>query len=613
MTAMMNFIEGSDPDDDEQTIRHRVNNHLRIMGLNDVFDRCDWYTTRPDPAVPRATAQIADYYSDRERASQAELPAAFTAEEELVSDEQQILAEVLEVDAAKLNHRTVQYLQEKFPDADLTTREELQTFFQKRLAQLVPEFDDPEMEWDGLNTQELILFYYAALQVAMEMYEEETYVDSENIHDLMEEYNAIGGEQDIAVDLIEKAAKTPLEDLDALLEAYGWDAEAEAIHYFRHRVEVVYAKLGKQLPPGWAEADDAVLMANMLYSGVEEMKAILASGETFLNPDDPDPSDWGEINNALLFLDTEPQILTGTNSQPDISLFVFVASIFFEPLDWALTTLEVIDAVSRGDIGGALGNAFLGLIPFVPGSADNILRKTDEVADLARRIDIDNVNPKMFSYGHDIDLRTLTASQIRMRNDLINRGFSEQVVKDMVSGRATLPANHRGRGKVSGELETRSDINIELQNDVTQFMADEGYLIMSLGPESTRFRTDMYEAIGYNRTTNPDLVIVHRGLDGTVEPRVFDIYSPEVSNIRRHEKTIRKKATSVTGGPGQAQRIVLNLEQTNSVDLNRLRGKFIHQPDRYLEEIIIVDVVRESADGVKVYEIVDIWTFAPSG
>ena len=374
MTSIMNFIEGFDPDDDEQTIRRRVNNHLRIIGLNDAFDRGDWYTTPIDPSLSHSAAQIADYYFDRRRASQEERPAAPTAEEALLTDNQQVLAQALEADASKLNHRTVQYLQEKFPDASLATREELQTFLQGRLAQLVPEFDDPEMEWDGLDTQELILFYYAALEVAMGMYEETTYSDFENIHNLMDEHDAIEEELNIAVDLIKKAAKTPLEDHAALLEAYGWDAEADAIYYFRHRVEVVYAKLDKQLPPEWAEVDDAVLMANMLYDGVEEMKAILESGETFLNPDDPDAGDWGEINNALLFIDTEPQILTGTNSQPDLSLFVFVASIFFEPLDWALTTLEVIDAVSRGDIGGALGNALLGIVPFVPGSADNIIR-----------------------------------------------------------------------------------------------------------------------------------------------------------------------------------------------------------------------------------------------
>ena len=51
MTAMMNFIEGSDSDDDEQTIRRRVNNHLRILGLNDAFDRGDWYTPRLSPAM----------------------------------------------------------------------------------------------------------------------------------------------------------------------------------------------------------------------------------------------------------------------------------------------------------------------------------------------------------------------------------------------------------------------------------------------------------------------------------------------------------------------------------------------------------------------------------
>ena len=92
-----------------------------------------------------------------------------------------------------------------------------------------------------------------------------------------------------------------MEDLDALLEAYGWESAADAVSYFRPRVGVVYSKLGRELPPGWDEYEDPVVMANMLHTGIEEMNSMLKSGETFLDPDNPDAGDWGAIENPLGF------------------------------------------------------------------------------------------------------------------------------------------------------------------------------------------------------------------------------------------------------------------------------------------------------------------------
>ena len=214
----------------------------------------------------------------------------------------------------------------------------------------------------------------------------EMYTLPNDFHYMMDERAAVAGELGFVEGLFGKAAKTPLEDLDALLEAYGWESETDAVSYFRHGVGVVYSKLGRELPPGWDEFDDPLVMANMLHDGIKEMSSMLEMGETFLDPDDPNASDWGMINNAALFVDSEPKTLTGTSNQsPDLTLFLFVASIFFEPLDWALTAGDVTDAVSRGDIGGALGTALLGVLPVVPGSSGNVIRHgIDAASDTAR-------------------------------------------------------------------------------------------------------------------------------------------------------------------------------------------------------------------------------------
>ena len=334
-TQVMKIIEGFDPDDDEQTIRQRVNEYLRLLGLNDYFP--------PDDV---------DHFAE------------------------------FRLDQSTLNERTVQLLKEKFPHAKLRTREELQAFLQARLAELVPEFDDPEIDWSEFSTDEVIIFYFSALKLAMEMYSL-----SNDFHYMMDERAAVAEELHFVEDLLEKAALTPLEDLDALLDAYGWDSKADAIYYFRHRVEVVYSKLGRELPPGWDQLDDPVVMANMLYDGIEEMKAIFYSGDTFLDSDDPSAEDWGMIHNAAGFLKEEPKTLTGTRDlSPDLTLLLFIGSIFFEPLDWILTASDVAAALEEGDVGGVLLNAFLGLAPFVSGKTDDFLKGINKGSDAGRAL-----------------------------------------------------------------------------------------------------------------------------------------------------------------------------------------------------------------------------------
>ena len=105
-------------------------------------------------------------------------------------------------DPSELNERTVQFLDEKFPDEKLRTREDLKGFFQERLAQLAPEFDDPEIGWDDFSTEELIAFYYSALNLAMEMY-----TLPNDFHYMMDERAAVAGELGIVEGLLGRRPK----------------------------------------------------------------------------------------------------------------------------------------------------------------------------------------------------------------------------------------------------------------------------------------------------------------------------------------------------------------------------------------------------------------------
>ena len=70
-------------------------------------------------------------------------------------------------------------------------------------------------------------------------------------------------------------------------------------------------------------------------------------------------------------------------------------------------------------------------------------------------------------------------------------------------------------------MEKSNDIGIKQQNDVSEFMFQEGYLVESLGPETSLHRLKVYEDLGYKPIADPDLVIWQALPDGTYEPRYF--------------------------------------------------------------------------------------------
>ena len=217
----------------------------------------------------------------------------------------------------------------------------------------------------------------------------------------------------------------------------------------------------------------------------------------------------------------------------------------------------------------------------------------------------------MLGDGFDIDQRILRVSRSNLPDDIFNRGYPELVVREMASGKATTPAFPRARGrKIGGFSENPTGARgIELQNEVAEFLADEGYLVNSLGPRTGSRRMEVYEAVDYNRDDDPDLVIWQALPDGTYEPRYFDIYSPVTVKVNTLEREIRKKAGK------QGGHIVLNLQRTalSVAELNELQRTLRRRQNRHLREVVILNLVGESADGVKVYEFAEIWTFSPAG
>jgi len=582
--AVMKIINGHDPDDDEQDTEQAWNNHLRILGLNDVFSQGDWYTTRLGTPFQNDSIDMA--FADGNIG--------------ILQPPKPVAEEAHKTESQRINLVSLDHLRKYVDgwDETWTTETDLSHFIIDKFAndygiQVPDDFADLSVEEQVMTLLQSVHYHREAYYSKTWQYESPHPLDilEEDYHDFLP--------------LPELLDPRPLNDLNALLEVLGLESGVDAVDYLRPKVGLVYAKLGHEVPENWGSVENAVLMANMLHTGIEDMFIRHESDSTFLSDYDPAVIEFRDryFNSGYSTINEDYQRLSGTS---DSSLFGFVLSVLlsiaFEPVDWGLTGAEVVDAASKEDWGSVLLNTGLLLLPGVPGYTDNLMKLPDELADLARRL--------------DIDLQSLGARNLIKRNDLVNRGFTEQTVDDMISGKATRPAWGQGHGKAEGLLEVpgprasrREQMQIRAQNDVTHFLGDEGgYHVISLGPnQHNLFRDNLQRSINYRGTGNPDIVIMYRDLDGTMVAREFDIYTPISNNDRTITETIKGKVRDRDSGVyRQADRIVLNLELTQSdVNLQSLKGRLERENTHFLKEIIIVDQVNGD------YEIIDVWTFNP--
>ena len=149
--------------------------------------------------------------------------------------------------------------------------------------------------------------------------------------------------------------------------------------------------------------------------------------------------------------------------------------------------------------------------------------------------------------------------------------------------------------------------NIRAQNDVAEFLGSEGgYHVYSLGAtDNNQLRTDWHDAIDYKGRGDPDIVILHRSDDGTLDGREFDIYSPNTTDVPKLVTRIKDKVrVRGSGDYRQADRIVLNLEFIqDGVDPAKLKSALEEADTYFLKEIIVVGKVND------MYKKFDIWTF----
>ena len=383
MTAVMNLVEGFDPDDDEQTIQQRVSNHLRIMGLNDAFGHGDWYTTRLDPSVEHTATRIVDHYFDKVEASRAALLTASATDQESIPNEQQLSVEAPDKESRRLNYHALEHLRKYVDgwDDTWTTENDISNFIIEKLADIY-----------GIQVQE----GFADLPIEDQLQEflEFIYYHRESYYSRTWQYTSPYREVVLTADyndflpLLGLLKPGPLHSPDALAEAFDFVSEEHAVDYLRHHVELVYAEKGYDLPENWSDFQDSVQLAKMLYTVLEEIRVERESDETYdiefgldFKFHDAYGLQGSDVNRDFARL-------AGTHQLPDYSLFVFIVSWLWEPADYAITIAEMGDDIARGDRLSALIRGLIGLVPGAWGRFFKRFRSADEIVDSLRYFDM---------------------------------------------------------------------------------------------------------------------------------------------------------------------------------------------------------------------------------
>ena len=455
----LKIITGCAPDEGQDIVQE-LTDVLKTIAPDGLFEDEPWYTTK---------------------LGSSESLEVSAAEEESLADQAQVPTEVGNSEAPELNRRLRYSLTESDPDewdASFAEKEDLENVLLiPNLKRLIHGFDEDSVNWGDLTVQESIDFYID--QVAAELMRLSTLSTDEPDEHFLE----LQAELNWATDLLALAKPIPLDDSTANTEVFDVGAEGERTHV-RKQLTAIYDYLDITPTDDYFASRNTADLKYELYS-------LLIHYVIPLRGSDQDPQaaqlfrSYSKVAGVSSPQDAVDR-LQGTYREPDVLGFLFVmgltvGSMVFEPLDWALTTVDVINALSEGNIESAVGNFILGVVPFASSRMDDAFRLVDDLGG-ARWTDIDgkNFHPDMYKYMHDIDQGILTTFEIRMRNDLINRGYSERVVEDMMSGAATRPDFGQGPGQLLGKPEPVNSI-ANTQNEVAEFLGSEGgYHVISL-------------------------------------------------------------------------------------------------------------------------------------
>lgn len=583
----LKFMTGCEPDE-EQDVLPELISFARNVGMDDYLMGVEaWYTTR---------------------LGLSESFAATVTDEEQLPSLSQSSAKPSADEAPEMNIFAHDYLSETESGWDPTwmKKKELENnVLIPNLKLFIHDFDENAVNWDDFTLLESIDFYSRQIT-------EELFALSTNLAVSEEYYQQVHAELDWATELRSLAEPKAVDYTEVYAESFGWTVHLpDAEHERRHVVDqlaLIHEELNITVPDDYFESrSNRELKHDLAYLLQDEVLPFLRADEN--EKDNRIGSFYRRYQ--LVARDTPENVLrrlVSSHQKPDVVGFFFMmgflgVSVLSEPIDWAATSVDVTDALLRGDTESAKQHLFFGAVPLLKSGMVRVFKRLG-------RTPLGRLMPARIGGTRlsRVDQRVTSVFGHKLPDDLLNRGYPEQVVRALKSDETTRPIRHRDRSRrmPDDQLETSKDIGSKLQNDVADFMLQEGYLVEGLGPNTGAHRMQVYKDVGHKPSGDPDLLIRQALHDGKYEPRYAEVYSPKTAKLTTLEREIRDKASR------QGGHIVLNLQRTTLDETALSKLKESVRKSRHLREVIIIDFVGATADGVKHYKFVDIWTFNSS-
>ena len=241
--------------------------------------------------------------------------------------------------------------------------------------------------------------------------------------------------------------------------------------------------------------------------------------------------------------------LQGKTRQPDALGFFFIMglSIVFEPVDYVLTAVDVIQALSEGDTESAIGNIILGVTPFVSSRMDDLILPLLKRAGFKRVLPISSWN-KAQREALEQGRVTVPGSSGDLHKEL-----------DRLDSR---PVDRRYNVNWYKEKDEVNRISGNAENTIGLQFDELGYGVVT---KPTRTQLD---EIGYwSQVKKPDFII---------EDSVYDAIAVSTSDARNIAGRITEKLSA-----RQADNIILDITESN-VTLEELATQFKGHHDGFL-------------------------------
>lgn len=373
-------ITGTRLDDETQEIAKELAHILQTIDPQALFENEPWYTTRLGPAPSSAVAPFPSSYgnmtfpdliSNLDPGSQSGIDTNGKRGSS-ETDERWYRGQETELDPS-IQHALANTFSSREWNKEWTKPEHLEGFLKGNLAPFFPNQYIDSLPWDDLTDFGKIHMYSFLMR---KLHDDTWHLNSPN-----SDWNIrLDDAAESAEALLFAVSAIPLVNEARLMEEFGYTSIAEARDDFLAQVQYAYEKFDIR-PPEDLHEWSALELANELYGLLKNVYKPYYEDKS--NPENfqkayefiADP----EFNDLYVF---HPSVtiarLDGSHRTSPMELVFFVASFFIEPLDWALTIRDMINAAEDGDWEEAV---LLGLVGLAPGALGRFVKrgKADEV------------------------------------------------------------------------------------------------------------------------------------------------------------------------------------------------------------------------------------------